>query len=82
MKILIIGGKGWLGSRCAASWPEAVVSDRHITSVNDAIEILKHFNPDVVLNAAGIVGKPNVDWCDFHPRETIFSNTVLPIMIS
>ncbi len=83
MKILIIGGKGWIGSKCAQAWPdESIISDRKINSVADVVEILENHQPDVVLNAAGIVGQPNVDWCDSHPRETIFGNTVLPIMIA
>lgn len=27
--------------------------------------------PSLVLNAAGITGRPNVDWCEDHRQETI-----------
>lgn len=81
MKILIIG-KGWLGQRCAEEWPDAVLSDKHIKSVEDVLELLEKYKPDAVLNAAGIVGKPNVDWCEVHQTETIAGNTVLPIIIA
>lgn len=81
MKILIIGN-GYVGSRCAKEWPDAVVSDKMIYSVDDAIAIIEEHQPDAILNAAGIIGRPNVDWCEDHQLETINGNTVLPIMIA
>lgn len=81
MKILIIGN-GYLGNRCKESWPDAVVATEIIRTVNDVIELLDTHKPDAVLNAAGIVGKPNVDWCETHQVETIAGNTVLPTIIA
>ena len=82
MKILIIG-KGYLGMRCQDFWgEEAVVADGFITSVADVDKLLLQHRPDAVLNAAGVVGKPNVDWCEDHQLPTIQGNTVLPIMIA
>ncbi|EKD33173.1 MAG: hypothetical protein ACD_76C00078G0010 [uncultured bacterium] len=82
MKILIFG-KGYIGNRCKDAWgSEAVLSDRMIETYSDALEEIRKHNPDAVLNAAGATGRPNVDWCDEHPMETILSNTLLPIMIA
>ncbi|MDO8626811.1 MAG: sugar nucleotide-binding protein [Candidatus Magasanikbacteria bacterium] len=81
MKILIIG-QGYLGSRCHAEWGDSVISNDHIASIDDVLKILNTHEPDVVLNAAGIVGKPNVDWCESHQMETIQGNTILPIIIA
>lgn len=81
MKILIIGN-GFLGRRCAESWSDAVISAKHIKSLDDVLQILDEHKPDVVLNATGVVGKPNVDWCETHQLETISGNTVLPIIIA
>ncbi len=81
MKILIIG-KGWLGSRCHEEWSDSVISDTIINSKEDVLALLKTHQPDAVLNAAGVVGKPNVDWCETHQLETIRGNTVLPIIIA
>ncbi len=80
-KILIIGN-GFLGSRCASLWPGAILSSKIITSAKDVEDLLDEHKPDSVLNAAGIVGKPNVDWCEDHQLETIVGNTILPIMIA
>ncbi len=80
-KILIIG-RGWLGSRCAEEWPDAKITGQWIESVADAEALLKKYKPDAVLNAAGIVGRPNVDWCETHQLETVKGNTVLPLLIA
>jgi dTDP-4-dehydrorhamnose reductase len=80
-KILIIGN-GFLGRKCAEAWPDAILSNKIITSVKDVDDLLDEHKPDSVLNAAGIVGKPNVDWCETNQLETIAGNTVLPIMIA
>ncbi len=82
MKKILIIGNGFLGTKCATAWPDAVVSGKILTSVKDVEDLLDEYKPDSVLNAAGIVGKPNVDWCETHQVETIAGNTVLPIMIA
>ncbi len=81
MKILIIG-KGYLGTRCAESWENTEITDKHIQTVEDVLELLVEHKPDVVLNAAGIVGKPNVDWCETNQLATIKGNTVLPLIVA
>lgn len=81
MKILIIG-KGYLGMRCAESWNDAVITDKIIKSVDDVLLLLDQHQPDAILNAAGIVGKPNVDWCETHQLKTIEGNTILPLIIA
>ena len=81
MKILIIG-KGYLGTRCAETWEEAIISDKIVETVQDVEELIDIHNPDVILNSAGIVGKPNVDWCETHQMETVKGNTALPIIIA
>ena len=81
MKILILGG-GYLGKRCHESWDDSVIEDKYIESINDVLELLEKHQPDAVLNAAGIVGKPNVDWCEDHQLESIKGNIILPILIA
>jgi 3,5-epimerase/4-reductase len=82
MKILIFGN-GYLGRRCASVWgDEAVVTKAFVNTVDDAVKEIQIHKPNVVLNAAGIVGKPNVDWCDDNQMQTIQGNTVLPIILA
>jgi len=81
MKILIIGN-GWLGQKCQQAWPDAVMAQKKVYSVSDALELLAKYQPDAVLNSAGVVGRPNVDWCETHQFETIQGNTILPAHIA
>ncbi|MSU75485.1 MAG: NAD-dependent epimerase/dehydratase family protein [Candidatus Magasanikbacteria bacterium] len=81
MKILIIGN-GWIGQRCKSAWSDAVISDKRIMSVGDVLALINEHHPDAILNAAGVVGRPNVDWCEDYQIETIQGNTILPILIA
>ena len=81
MKILIIG-KGYLGARCAETWSDAILTDKFVKTAKDVEELIDEHQPDAILNAAGIVGKPNVDWCESNQEETIEGNTVLAIKIA
>lgn len=81
MKVLIIG-KGLIGKRCADAWENAVVCDRRLNETSDVRALLDEHQPDVVLNAAGVRGTPNVDWCEDHQWETIMGNTKLSIIIA
>jgi 3,5-epimerase/4-reductase len=81
MKILIIG-QGYVGNRCSDAWDDAVIVATRVTSKEDMVALLDKHMPDAVLNAAGVRGKPNVDWCEDHPLETILGNTKLPIDVA
>ena len=82
MKILILGA-GWIGSICHESWQDesVLVSDK-ISTLEDVLNLIDKYNPDVVLNTAGVTGKPNVDWCEINQMETIKGNLILPLMIA
>ena len=55
---------------------------KKINNVQDVLDLIKEYKPDCILNSAGIVGKPNVDWCETNQLETIKGNTILPIIIA
>src|SRR3989344_774488 len=82
MKILIIGN-GYIGNRCEEVWKgEAIHFKDKIHTVEDVVALLIKYQPDAVLNAAGVRGKPNVDWCETHQLETASGNVKLPILIA
>jgi len=82
MKILIIG-KGYVANRCQDAWgDEVVIAQKHVNNKEDVLELINDQQPDVVFNAAGVTGKPNVDWCEDHQLETMVGNTKLPIIIA
>src|SRR3989338_3366514 len=82
MNILILG-KGFIAQRCKDAWGgEAVMPGDKIYTKDDMLRLLDQHKPDVVLNAAGVTGRPNVDWCETHQAETVAGNTLLPIVVA
>ncbi|MEK7665372.1 MAG: sugar nucleotide-binding protein [Patescibacteria group bacterium] len=82
MKILIFGG-GYIGMRCKEAWgDEAIISSVMVQSMEDALGEIRRVQPDVVLNATGVRGRPNVDWCETNQMTTILGNTLLPILLA
>lgn len=86
MKILIIGN-GWLGNRCLESWSDSKMLNCRVRSAEEVFGYGFYRStgwdkPDVILNAAGVVGKPNVDWCEDNVMQTYEGNTKLPLEIA
>jgi len=82
MKILIFGN-GYIGNRAKEVWGnEAILCTERLHTVEDVREQIRIHQPDAIFNAAGVTGKPNVDWCETHQIETLLGNTVLPILIA
>lgn len=81
MKILIVGN-GYVGNRCAQYWPDALILPSKVKTREEIDSVLDRYQPDAVFNAAGVTGKPNVDWCETNQATTMMGNTVLPIMLA
>ena len=81
MKILIFG-KGFIGTRLAKEWPDAVLSSARLEDRAAVAAALDEHKPDAVVNAVGKTGKPNVDWCETHQTETYASNVVLALSLA
>jgi dTDP-4-dehydrorhamnose reductase len=79
--ILIFGGaKGWIGQKLVALLQEAghnaVPAKSRLENREDIIAEIEAVKPDAIINAAGLIGKPNVDWCETHKQETIRVNVI------
>lgn len=82
MKILIFG-KGWIGTRMSEAWHhEAVLSSVRIDDRAAVLAEIEAHQPDVIVNAAGKAGIPNVDWCETHQLETMRSNTIGALVLA
>ncbi len=55
---------------------ERITSNRSIVDLSRVLSLitLDHGKPDLVINAIGTIGKPNVDWCEDHKEETFYGN--------
>lgn len=79
--ILVFGGRtGWIGQKIVKILKdlghEPVCANSRLEN-RESIECeLLEVQPDYIINTAGIVGKPNVDWCEDHKQETIRTNVI------
>lgn len=80
-KYLVYGGKtGWLGQKLVAllreEGIEVMAGNARIESREDVARELDEFKPTHVLNAAGLTGRPNVDWCEDHKEDVVRVNVI------
>ena len=76
---LIFGGKtGWIGQKLASLLEErghtVFCAESRLESREGLIREIEEVSPDLIINAAGVTGRPNVDWCEDHAQETIRAN--------
>jgi 3,5-epimerase/4-reductase len=75
--IVAIFGPGWLGKKIKdyLTYPEyqafLVTRSFDITKPEKVVEILNIIKPDVVINAAGKTGRPNIDWCELPENRDL-----------
>jgi dTDP-4-dehydrorhamnose reductase len=80
-KYLIYGAKtGWIGGYvvriCEEKGLDYAISDCRIEDRNLVEDELDRVKPTHVLMAAGLTGRPTVDWCEDHKQEVIRVNVV------
>lgn len=77
---LIYGKSGWIGGLVGQMLKEQGAKFEYGTArLEDRAGILtdiERVKPTHVLNAAGVTGRPNVDWCEDHKVETIRANVI------
>ncbi|KAH9624278.1 hypothetical protein KSS87_013024 [Heliosperma pusillum] len=79
-KFLIYGRTGWiggvLGKLCEAQGISYQYGSGRLENRVSLETDLAEIKPTHVFNAAGVTGRPNVDWCESHKVETIRANVV------
>lgn len=81
MVVLLLGARGYLGTHILSVYPDARCSSVDIADAQAVAAVLERERPDVVINAAGKTGRPNVDWCEEHKEETLRSNVTGPLVL-
>ncbi|XP_044481079.1 trifunctional UDP-glucose 4,6-dehydratase/UDP-4-keto-6-deoxy-D-glucose 3,5-epimerase/UDP-4-keto-L-rhamnose-reductase RHM1 [Mangifera indica] len=78
LKFLIYGRTGWigglLGKLCEKQGIAYEYGKGRLEDRSSLIADIQSVKPTHVLNAAGVTGRPNVDWCESHKTETIRAN--------
>ncbi|KAK8949387.1 putative rhamnose biosynthetic enzyme 3 [Platanthera zijinensis] len=80
LKFLIYGRTGWIGGLLGKICEEqGILYEYGKGRLQDRAQLesdVRNVKPTHVFNAAGLTGRPNVDWCEFHKQETIRTNVV------
>jgi 3,5-epimerase/4-reductase len=82
VKIIILGSTGYLGEQFRKLYPDAVCPKVDIADRNSISALLDAEKPDIVINAAGKTGRPNIDWCEDHKEETFHANLIGPLILN
>ena len=80
-RVLILGGRGYLGQYFRGLYPEAVAPEVDIVDPRAVAQALDAHRPEVVINCAGRTGRPNVDWCESHQLETFQVNVTGALVV-
>jgi len=81
-RVLIFGGKtGWIGQMMGElvkkeEGIELFIADSRIQNRESVAKELDEIKPTHVLNAAGITGRPNIDWCEDNKPATMRTNVI------
>jgi len=77
---LLFGKNGWIGGQLITLLTEQkkvfYLADSRTENRESVLAEIEKYNPTHVLNAAGVTGRPNVDWCEDHKAETIRTNVI------
>jgi len=79
--ILVFGGKtGWFGQEIVKILQSlghiAICANSRLENRQDIFSEIDAIKPDAIINAAGITGRPHIDWCEDHKQETIRANII------
>jgi UDP-glucose 4,6-dehydratase len=80
LKFLIYGRTGWIGGLLGKiCQKQGILYEYGSGRLENRVQLeadIESTKPSHVFNAAGVTGRPNVDWCESHKIETIRANVV------
>ncbi|TSC78914.1 MAG: hypothetical protein G01um101425_922 [Candidatus Peregrinibacteria bacterium Gr01-1014_25] len=76
MRVVLLGSTGYIGQHLLSIYPDARTPRVDIADPSAVAAMLDDERPDVLINAAGKTGRPNVDWCEQHKEETLRVNVM------
>ncbi len=87
--IVLLGASGYIGQAFAVELARRNLTflplsrrDVDYSRFGVLLKFLRERKPAFVINAAGYIGKPNVDACENAKAETLLRNVVLPVTIA
>ena len=86
MRVLIFGKSGWigglLGELCKAKGISYQYSAHRLEMRESISAEIDSFKPTHVFNAAGLTGRPNVDWCESHKQDVVRVNVMATLSLA
>jgi dTDP-4-dehydrorhamnose reductase len=77
---LVFGKNGWIGGKIiemlTAQGKTLHLAESRSENRESVIREIELYKPTHIINAAGVTGRPNVDWCEDHRAETIRTNVI------
>lgn len=77
---LVFGKSGWIGGMLQDIMKSKGITFKlaqsRLQNRESVAKELDEIKPTHVLNAAGVTGRPNVDWCEDHKIETVRTNVL------
>lgn len=77
---LVFGKTGWIGGQIIDMLKKdgktVYLADSRTYDRESVTAEIEKYSPTIVINAAGVTGRPNVDWCEDHKLETIRTNVI------
>lgn len=86
-RFLVYGGKtGWIGQKIVLllqqSGHQVFCAQSRLENRNDILREIDAIKPTRIINAAGVTGTPNVDWCEDHKQETMLANVIGALVLA
>jgi 3,5-epimerase/4-reductase len=86
MKVLLWGKNGWLGASLAEMLErdghQVIRSDVRLEDYAAVIKALEEPELTHCVMAAGLTGRPNIDWCEDHHHEVLRVNVIATSMVA
>jgi dTDP-4-dehydrorhamnose reductase len=83
---LLFGKNGWIGGKLiellTQQGKKFYLAESRTYDRGAVLAEVEKYRPTHILNAAGVTGRPNVDWCEDNKLETIRSNVLGTLTIA
>ena len=88
-RVLVFGSSGYIGNEFIHQLSTSTCVSVHaapphgtMKSFRAVYDVIRSLRPDLVVNAAGYTGKPNVDACESNKSKCIHGNITFPLWIA
>lgn len=78
---IVLGPNGYIGKQLLKYIPNSIGLSTRLENVDELRNYFELLKPKYIVSAAGISGKPTIDWCEHHKPETVFTNVTCQLQL-